>query len=369
MEGSRVDGLDSFRTRTPTRQCLSHQTATSGHTYADLHLRCSAGRSFTRKVDVMKSIALVLPYFGSLDRTGFFRHFLTSCAFNPSIDFLIFTDDESEWDYPDNVEVRRLPFESLRDRVAAHFNFPISLEQPYKLCDFKVAYGEIFEEELRGYDYWGYVDADVILGNVRSFLTDGVLNGYLKIYSRGHLTLMENRPEVSGLYRLEDNPRIPSYRDVFSSGKSYQFDEWGGIDLMFISRNLPMYDQLDFDDTDVRYAPFRPIQRVKNSPHSAMRDICYTFENGRLVRHAEFYGEVAREDICYLHLPKRRMVDNLPERATRFTVIPDSFEPYRSVDQNFLNSIARTGIRREYSHPARLRRRAKRIVESLRPNA
>eukprot|EP00929_Paragymnodinium_shiwhaense_P096787 TRINITY_DN5847_c0_g1_i3.p1 TRINITY_DN5847_c0_g1~~TRINITY_DN5847_c0_g1_i3.p1 ORF type:complete len:231 (-),score=27.40 TRINITY_DN5847_c0_g1_i3:809-1501(-) len=39
----------------------------------------------------------------------------------------------------------------------------------YKLCDWRMTYGEVFKEWLRGYEFWGWVDLDVFLGNLRHF--------------------------------------------------------------------------------------------------------------------------------------------------------------------------------------------------------
>ena len=58
----------------------------------------------------------------------------------------------------------------------AHFSSPPSLEprtlpKPYKLCDLKPFFGRLFPEAVDGYDWWGYTDTDMLLGNLRSVLT------------------------------------------------------------------------------------------------------------------------------------------------------------------------------------------------------
>ena len=37
----------------------------------------------------------------------------------------------------------------IREKIQSKFDFKISLEEPYKLCDYKPAYGYIFEEFIR----------------------------------------------------------------------------------------------------------------------------------------------------------------------------------------------------------------------------
>lgn len=108
------------------------------------------------------SIAYIIPYFGKLRKDV--KVWLESCRWNPDIDFLIFTDDESQYDYPSNVHVTITSFNNMKARIQKFFDFPITLNRAYKLVDYKVAYGEIFEEELRKYDYWGYCDMDMMWG-------------------------------------------------------------------------------------------------------------------------------------------------------------------------------------------------------------
>ena len=65
--------------------------------------------------------------------------------------------------------------------------FHVSLDQSYKLCDFKPAYGFLFEEYLQGYQFWGHCDIDTIMGNLSKLLTDELLNQYDKLFCMGHM--------------------------------------------------------------------------------------------------------------------------------------------------------------------------------------
>lgn len=168
-------------------------------------------------------IALVLPYFGRFN--NYFQLFLNSCKCNPEIDFLIYTDDETSYDYPKNVILRRMFFEDFKKIIQNNFDFPISLTTPYKLCDFKPTYGEVLKHELAGYDFWGHCDCDLIWGKITDFISDTLLESYDKLFSRGHLTIYRNSPEVNSLYRQQT---IFDYKAILSSTKSYAFDEWGG---------------------------------------------------------------------------------------------------------------------------------------------
>ena len=125
------------------------------------------------------SICLIIPYFGKFK--NYFPLFLESCRYNPSIDWLVFTDIKEEYLWPDNVKKITMSFEQFAGLVQNNFEYNIALDRPYKLCDFKPAYGEILRDYLRRYDFWGHCDCDLIFGNIRKFITDEVLENHAKI--------------------------------------------------------------------------------------------------------------------------------------------------------------------------------------------
>ena len=60
------------------------------------------------------SIVYLIPYFGKLPES--FQMWLLSCKMNPSIDWLLLTDDKTEYDYPDNVHVSYMSYEDIKNR-------------------------------------------------------------------------------------------------------------------------------------------------------------------------------------------------------------------------------------------------------------
>ena len=102
----------------------------------------------------MKSIAFIIPYFGKFPT--FFSLWLESCRNNPTIDWLLFTDCKTQYNYPENVKVNYITFAGLKCKIQRLFDFEISLQKPYKLCDYRPTYGDIFIEELIKSDYTRY---------------------------------------------------------------------------------------------------------------------------------------------------------------------------------------------------------------------
>jgi hypothetical protein len=101
------------------------------------------------------------------------------------------------------------------------------LSRNYKLVDLKPAYGELFQEYLQGYDFWGYTDLDVLYGDLSRFFTDPILNSHdvLSPSDRllvGHLTLIRNSPDLCRLYR-----ECPNYLQILCQDSHEGFDEKG----------------------------------------------------------------------------------------------------------------------------------------------
>jgi len=152
----------------------------------------------------MKKIALLLVYFGKWPI--WFPAFLASCRYNKSIDWFIFTDIQPPPDAPDNVSF--VPFSLVQFSLLAsnRIGLEFSLKEPYKLVDFKPAYGLIFDDYLAKYDFWGHCDLDVVWGDLRSFLTDDILNHHDIVSARknimcGHFSLFSNTAKVCTLFR------------------------------------------------------------------------------------------------------------------------------------------------------------------------
>lgn len=109
----------------------------------------------------MPKVIIILPYFGKFD--SLFTFWLQSCAYNNTIDFLVITDDKTKYNYPQNVKVVYDTFVHLREEIQLLYDFKISLETPYRFCNFRPAYGEIFQNYLEGYDFWGFSDCDNVV--------------------------------------------------------------------------------------------------------------------------------------------------------------------------------------------------------------
>ena len=282
----------------------------------------------------LSTIGLVLPYFGTFP--NYFPLFLESCRRNPTVDWHIYTDSTASYDYPANVYVHRMQFSDFRAKIQQSFDFPICLESPYKLCDFKPTYGETLAEDLKDYDFWGHCDCDLIYGNIRNFMTEEILSAYPRILNSGHTILYRNIPEVNSYYRTQT---YIDYKAVLSDSKNHSFDEWPGLSECWRRDGKACYGELVFDDILIMAEDFRPVQILPggfvgpyhDQPCEAgrfckMRNISYLFHDGILERCWVRKGRVEKEEVMYVHFQKRKM--QLSEGLTdfrQFLIVPNAF--------------------------------------------
>lgn len=208
----------------------------------------------------MYKIAFVVSYCinnrGGDKMPAYFPVWLESCQRNPSVDFLLFLDTKESYDWPGNVKVFYMDFDQQVKLFQSKFDFLICADTPYKFCDFRVAFGEVFAEYLAGYDFWGYCDIDLIWGDIRSFVTDEVLSKYDRVYTHGHCSLWRNTPVVNSYYRTLPANGYQDWKTVLSTHGSFAFDEWaghagGGISFIIKSNGIPYYDEPDMADLKI----------------------------------------------------------------------------------------------------------------------
>lgn len=244
-----------------------------------------------------ESVCIAAVYFGKLPE--YFDLFLASCAANPSIDFLVFTDQPAPM-LPQNVQFVRFSLESFASRAEEKLGLKVCLNRPYKLCDFKPVYGNILEDFFAGYDYWGHCDIDLIFGDLRACFDRYKLGIYDKFLPLGHLCLYRNAPEVLSRYSLPTVSPV-SYKEAFCAAPSVAFDEVGGINAVYREYGFPAFNGRVFADISSIYRRFRLALDDVNYAHQA-----FCWQDGHVLR---YYvgpnGRVSSDEFAYIHFKKR----------------------------------------------------------------
>lgn len=285
------------------------------------------------KKTMNKTINMIIPYFGKFP--NYFHLFLKSCECNNSVNWTIITDNDENYNYPDNVQVYITSFYDLVQNIQSKFDFTISLDKPYKLCDYKPAYGYLFGEYLNGYDYWGYCDIDVIFGDLSKYLTPRVLS-YSKIFTLGHFTLIKNEKLYNELFMKEYHGE-KYYKRVYSNPDSYNFDEVFqnkiNINMIFEDNKIEIFDKVYMADIYTKSSFFRI---VKNDIVEPLSSSFFVWDEGKLYRYVKKKNEIIQEEYMYIHLQKRRM--KIKNRKNNiYKIIPNSFCDLERKEMSDLN--------------------------------
>lgn len=220
----------------------------------------------------MNRIAMLCPYFGNLV-TSQFKLWIKSCATNSSFDFILFSDDQriNDINLPANVHFISMTWPECQNLVHNKMGGNINIGRPYKLCDYRPAFGIIFSDYLTDYDYWGYGDnADTIWGDLRAFIDDDCLMKYDKIGIYGHFALMRNSAENNNRYLTPSKSGMP-LEEIFTREETTCFDDmWHShtINTVFKENGYSIYETPKNFVADIlpRFYQFRLwSKRLKNN--------------------------------------------------------------------------------------------------------
>lgn len=135
--------------------------------------------------------------------------FLQSCGANPSVQWFIYTDVEVPGRLPANVEMTPMHLREFNARCSGALGTKIDVQSTFlkKLSDLKPAYGLVFADDLRPFDFWAYSELDVIWGDIRSWMTDDLLAEHDVISATkyklcGHFTLFRNTEEINRMFEI-----------------------------------------------------------------------------------------------------------------------------------------------------------------------
>lgn len=167
--------------------------------------------------------AIIIVWFGPFP--PWVSAFLVSCRQVKCVDWHIFHDHPLAFPLPENVILHPYTLEDFQACATARMGLNIKKIEPYKLCDFRPAFGFLFEEYLTNYEYFGWGDLDIVLGRVDNFL--GGIMGQWDIISfsddvpSNHFILIRNTEYYRKLY-LE----ISDYVSLLETSEHFAVDDF-----------------------------------------------------------------------------------------------------------------------------------------------
>jgi len=232
----------------------------------------------------MKKIAILIPYFGKFPEWADF--FFETIKRNSSIDFIFYTDCDTQKYKASNITFVKISFEEYVSKVNQYLNFEFQPKNAYKLCDLRPLFGMIHKGDFKNYDFYGWTDMDLIFGDIRSFYTNDILKSYdvLSTHSvriSGHLALFKNTKRNRNMYN-----RIYNWENRLKHPDLIGIDEQG----MMNAYSMTIFDRfnkkfkVEFDNLFIRIikkiktrklymkeqytTPFTPIPWLDNSINS-----------------------------------------------------------------------------------------------------
>lgn len=260
--------------------------------------------------------------------------FLLSCKYNAQFDWLIFSDFEIPKSYPSNVRFVRFSIEDFNALASSKLSLNINTKnnkpreslksnKHHKVGDFRPSFGIIFEDYLKGYNWWGHMDLDIILGSIDSFIKPTDFENFEIISSRknkltGHFTLYKNIKKINELFKLINryegpfgNPNDPqalpcrgTYQHLFSLPDNQRILE---LNMNLILRNNPDLVKTKLDkylvnfnhDEVVRRESAnrgKPIRQRVNALKVSKADSPWVWRKGSLLWKD-------KHEVMYIHFP------------------------------------------------------------------
>ena len=272
-------------------------------------------------------IAIICPYFGKFPSSINLTFY--SMFKNSFIDWFIFSDNEDLWSKKySNVCFVQWKFEDMQ-RLATEL-FETVIDNPYKMCDYKPAYGFMFYEYVKEYDFWGYCDVDVLFGNLAEFFTDEKLNRNDKIYDLGHLSLYRNVKGVREGFMGTEKYYVP-YKDIFNHKYICVFDEYygdnAGINQVLSREGYKVYiNHSEIADIDIKYRNFH----IHNHPLGS--DYYFSYEEDKLCM-KRFNDPNFSVSVAYAHFQQKKDLPVLCEPSDFFVVTPKGFMEKENLDK------------------------------------
>lgn len=169
--------------------------------------------------------------------------FLKSCVKIKFIDWIIVSDQEYQEKPFENINFRKMSKQAFIETASKKLGFNITLDNAYKLCDFKPTFGKVFEDLLSDYRYWGYCDLDLVFGDILDHVyplmadEPDIISGYADFLS-GPFCLYRNTPAINNLFR-----DCPDHQQILQDKAHRAFDENIPREIPFLKK---LYYQIQY---------------------------------------------------------------------------------------------------------------------------
>lgn len=284
---------------------------------------------------------MLIPYIGAFPK--YFDTTIYTYSKNSNIDWFFFTDqpiEKYDGKYK-NIFFNKITLEEIKDKaefVSGRRN--IKCDSPYKLCDYRPLYGEIFDKYVSDYQYWGYCDIDTVFGDVEKFISDPIQKEYDKIGNWGHFTLIRNTPEINHRYLLsirENGHKVNLFDKMIKTDDAAYFDETAGINKIYQENDFESYDSKDLCG-DILYENLDLYSNDKRFVKA--KKMCFLWSNGKVYLIYKGKDGISFNEFGYIHLQKRKVfsdfIPNVNNNLNAFVITTTGYHPINDVNKETL---------------------------------
>ena len=263
----------------------------------------------------MPSIVIFITHFGAWPAwIDFFVEFRKK---NSDINWVLLSDSGPlPRNNAQNIKIVPLTLpQSTLGSLAKRFEYASAPRIAYKIADIRPAFGEIHADMVRGYDFFGYGDLDVIYGRIRDFYTNDILARYSVLSTHperlcGHFALLRNIRPLRRAFR-----RIPSWTTLMEEEQPVGIDENRAFFLTGLNgvrTSIPG-----------RLRRLRFLLEERYSSPGPTHEMRWYWKNGILMN--EFYGERGFLYLHFMHWKSSRWYRN------RANVTPGAPAPWETL--------------------------------------
>lgn len=182
--------------------------------------------------------------------------------------------------------VQLLCVEDVNRLAAMCSGVPCNKAGAYELCDLRPLFGQMFADKYAGYEWWGWCDLDIVVGDLDKALLP-LLNEYDVISTASHiingpLTLLRNNADVCSLYDIGPYAEIladPEYRNFDEAG----FNEEAQIAKGIVNSNWSFTQAINESGLRVCYVGHSWNEKQEMISGTDVPSRCCELRDGKLI--------------------------------------------------------------------------------------
>jgi hypothetical protein len=262
----------------------------------------------------------------------------------------------------ENISFISAELADIEDRIKNNIGIDVKINNPYKLCDFRPAFGLIFKDLLTESEFWGWCDLDIVLGDMEKFLPTKAFSSNDAILRRGHFFLIKNSDKNNDLFKTRITNQT-TFQEIASSSKNYIFDELG-FNRILDKEEITRFNEYICADIDPSKCKLGFNKWYKANNHKSQS---FAWKNGKILQLYDDSNVMKTKEWAYIHLQKRKLGKIEYKENADYIFAAKGIYP-QTISQEYwatIKSLSKTTLRDEILMAAKnLRSKIKNRIEN-----